>query len=113
LLYLSDTNLFSIGARIDVSREVTSQGITTITGSTMANRNVTVSDGPATLVSFNMPCYSFRNGVMVVSAPHMTSGTSYTLNSGTSIQTVVAADSIDRSICRMPWMDRDTERPKR
>ncbi len=41
-----------------------------------------------------MPPYNYNNGTIVVSAPDMTSGNSYTLNLGSSTITVTASNSL-------------------
>ena len=93
-LYISGTKIFGIGGRVDGSLGSTTQGIVTTTGSVTANSTVTISDGSTTLASFAIPPYSYNNGTILVSAPGMQSGSSYTLSLGSSTQTVTATSTI-------------------
>ena len=93
-LYISGGNIFGIGGRFDGSLGSTTQGIATTTGSVSANATVTVSDGNSTLASFAMPPYSYNSGTIVVSAPDMKSGSSYTLNLGSQSVTITASNSV-------------------
>ena len=93
-LYISGTKIIGIGGRVDGSLGSTTQGIVTTTGSVTANSTVTISDGSTTLASFAIPPYSYNNGTILVSAPGMQSGSSYTLSLGSSTQTVTATSTI-------------------
>lgn len=93
-LYISGGNIFGIGGRFDGTLGSTSQGIISTTGSVTANGTVTISDNGKTIATFNMPPVSYNSGTMIVSAPSLTSGNSYTLKSGNSSQTVTASESI-------------------
>ena len=96
-LYISGCNIFGIGGRFDGSLGSTTQGIVTTSGSVAANATVTISDGSTTLASFTMPPYSYNNGTILVSAPDMKSGSSYTLNLGSSSVSVTASNTISNS----------------
>ena len=96
-LYISGCNIFGIGGRFDGSLGSTTQGIATTSGSVAANVTVTVSDGSTTLASFTMPPYSYNNGTILVSAPDMKSGSSYTLNLGSSSVSITASNTISNS----------------
>ena len=94
-LYISGGNIFGIGGRFDGSLGSTTQGIVTTSGSVSANSTVTIANGSTTLASFNMPPYSYNNGTILVSAPDMQSGSSYTLNLGSTSTTVTASNTIN------------------
>ena len=93
-LYITGGNIFGIGGRIDANIGSTSQGIASTTGSVQANGTVTITNGQTTLATFTMPPYSYTNGTIMVSAPDMKSGSSYTLNLGSSQQTITASTSV-------------------
>ena len=93
-LYISGGNIFGIGGRFDGSLGSTTQGIVTTTGSVSANSTVTISSGSTTLASFTMPPYSYNNGTILVSAPGMSSGSSYTLSLGSQSVSVTASNTI-------------------
>ena len=93
-IYITGGNIFGIGGRFDGTLGSTSQGIISTTGSVQANQTVSVSNGSTTIVSFTMPPYSYNNGTIVISAPDLTSGSSYTLNIGTSSTSVTASNTI-------------------
>jgi hypothetical protein len=97
-LYISGGNIFGIGGHFDGSLGSTTQGIVTTSGSVSANSTVTIVNGSTTLASFNMPPYSYNNGTILVSAPGMQSGSSYTLNLGSTSTTVTASNSINSSM---------------
>ena len=97
-LYISGGNIFGIGGRIDASLGSTTQGIATTSGSVAANATVTVADGSLTIATFTMPPYSFSNGTIMVSAPGMDSGSSYTLGLGGSTQTVTASATLSSTM---------------
>ena len=94
-LYISGTKIFGIGGRMDASLGSTTQGIATTNGSVSANATVKISNGSNTLASFTMPPYSYNNGTILVSAPGMENGSSYTLSLGESSQTVAASNTIN------------------
>ena len=93
-LYISGGNIFGIGGRIDANIGSTSQGIASTSGTVQANSTVTISNGSTTIATFTMPPYSYTNGTIMVSAPGMQSGSSYTLILGNSSQTVTASTSV-------------------
>lgn len=93
-LYISGCSIFGIGGRVDGSLGSTTQGIVTTTGSVTANSTVTIQSGSTTLATFTIPPYSYNSGTILVSAPGMTSGSSYTLNLGSNSQTVTASNTI-------------------
>lgn len=94
-LYISGGNIFGIGGRIDGNLGSTTQGVATTSGSIQANGTVTIANGSTTLATFNMPPYSYNNGSILVSAPGMTSGSSYTLNLGSQSKTITATNTIN------------------
>ena len=97
-LYITGGNIFSIGGRIDANLGSTSQGIVSTSGSVTANSTVSVSDGSSVIASFTMPPYSYNNGTILLSTPSMSNGSSYTLNLGSTTQTVTASSSISSSM---------------
>jgi hypothetical protein len=94
-LYISGTKIFGIGGRVDGSLGSTTQGIVTTNGSVSANATVKISNGSNILASFTMPPYTYNNGTILVSAPGMENGSSYTLTLGESSQTVTASNTIN------------------
>jgi len=94
-LYISGGNIFGIGGRFDGTLGSTTQGIVTTSGSVSANSTVSIASGSTTLVSFTMPPYSYNNGTILISAPGMESGSSYTLNLGSTSTTVTASNTIN------------------
>ena len=97
-LYITGGNIFSIGGRIDANLGSTSQGIVSTSGSVTANSTVSVSNGSSVIASFTMPPYSYNNGTILLSTPSMSNGSSYTLNLGSTTQTVTASSSISSSM---------------
>ena len=93
-LYITGGNIFGIGGRVDGSVGSTSQGIICTTGSVQANGTVTVKSGDTTLATFTMPPYSYANGTIMISAPGLSSGTSYTVNLGSSSISATASNTI-------------------
>ena len=91
-LYITGGQVFGIGGRIDATYTATTdaQPYAQATGGVSANATVTLTNGSTNLGTFTMPPYNYSNGTILVSAPGMTSGTSYTLNLGSSSQTVTA-----------------------
>ncbi len=96
-LYISGGYIFSIGGRIDANLGSTSQGVVSTSGSVSANANVTVANGSSTIATFTMPPYS-TSGTILLSCPDMTSGSSYTLNLGSSSQSVTASSSVSSTM---------------
>ncbi len=94
-LYITGGKIFGIGGRVDGSVGSTSQGIATTSGGVTANGTVTVGNSSTTLATFTMPPYSYSSGTIIVSVPGMTSGSSYTLNLGSTSQTVTASNTIN------------------
>ena len=94
-LYISGTKIFGIGGHVDGSLGSTTQGIVTTNGSVSANATVKISNGSNTLASFTMPPYTYNNGTILISAPGMENGSSYTLSLGESSQTVTASNTIN------------------
>ena len=99
-LYISGTKIFGIGGRFDGSLGSTTQGIITTTGSISANGTVTISNGSTTLATFTIPPYSYNNGSIIISAPGLSNGSSYTLSLGNSSQTVTASNTINNRLFR-------------
>ena len=97
-LYITGGNLFGIGGRVDGSVGSTTQGIISTTGSVQANGTVSVKSGDTTLATFTMPPYSYNNGAIIVSAPGMTSGSSYTLTLGSTSTTATASNTVSGSM---------------
>ena len=93
-LYITGGNVFGIGGRIDASLGSTTQGVVSTSGSVSANAAVTVSDGSSTLVTFNMPPYSYNNGAIMLTATGMASAGSYKLSMGSTSQDVTASASL-------------------
>ena len=93
-LYITGGSIFGIGGRIDASLGSTTQGIATASGSVSAGTAVTLADGSTTIASFTMPPYSYSNGTIMLSAPGMTSGSSYTLSLGGSTQSITASSTL-------------------
>lgn len=97
-LYITGGSIFGIGGRIDATLGSTSQGIISTSGSVSANTLVTVSDGSTTLATFTMPPYSYSNGTVMLSAPGMSSGSSYTVSLGTSSASLTASNTISNTM---------------
>ena len=97
-LYITGGSVFAIGGRIDATYTATTdaQPYASATGSVTQDATVTLGDGSSTLATFTMPA-SYNNGTILVSAPGMTSGSSYTLSLGSSQQTVTATTSSTNS----------------
>ena len=93
-LYITGGSIFGIGGRVDASLGSTTQGIATASGSVSAGTAVTLADGSTTIASFTMPPYSYSNGTIMLSAPGMTSGSSYTLSLGGSTQSITASSTL-------------------
>lgn len=93
-LYISGGSLFAIGGHIDTKLGSTSQGLIQTSGSVQANSTVTLSSGSTTVAKFTMPPYSNTNGTVLITAPDVKSGSSYTLKLGESSQNVSATSSI-------------------
>ncbi len=93
-LYISGGNIFGIGGRIDAQLGSTTQGIVTTTGSVTAGSTVYVASGTTVLARFTMPPYGYSNGTIMLSASGMTSGSSYTVSLGSTVQTVTASATL-------------------
>ena len=96
-LYITGGSLLAIGGRIDVKLGSTSQGLVQASGSVAANTTATIADGSTTLATFTLPPYS-ASGTLLVTAPGMSSGSSYTLTVGSSSVSVTASNSITSSM---------------
>ena len=96
-LYIAGSDILAIGGRVDGTLGSTTQGIVTTNGSVTANSTVTVSSGSTTLASFTLPPYSYNNGTILVSAPSMSNGSSYTLNLGSQTVSVTASNTISNT----------------
>jgi hypothetical protein len=92
-LYISGGSLFAIGGRLDGTLGSTTQGIISTSGSVQANGTVSVKSGDTTVATFTMPPYSYSNGTILITAPGLTSGSSYTLNLGSSSTNVTASNT--------------------
>ena len=49
-----------------------------------------MANGSTTMATFTLPPFNYNNGTIMVSAPGMQSGTSYTLTIGSSSQNLTA-----------------------
>lgn len=92
-LYISGGSLFAIGGRLDGTLGSTTQGIISTSGSVQANGTVSVKSGDTTVATFTMPPYSYSNGTILITAPGVTSGSSYTLSLGSSSANVTASNT--------------------
>ena len=92
-LYISGGSLFAIGGRLDGTLGSTTQGIISTSGSVQANGTVSVKSGDTTVATFTMPPYSYSNGTILITAPGLTSGSSYTLNLGSQSTSVTASNT--------------------
>lgn len=92
-LYISGGSLFAIGGRLDGTLGSTTQGIISTSGSVQANGTVSVKSGDTTVATFIMPPYSYSNGTILITAPGLTSGSSYTLSLGSSSANVTASNT--------------------
>jgi len=92
-LYISGGSLFAIGERLDGTLGSTTQGIISTSGSVQANGTVSVKSGDTTVATFTMPPYSYSNGTILITAPGLTSGSSYTLSLGSSSANVTASNT--------------------
>lgn len=97
-LYITGGYVFSIGGRVDGNLGSTTQGIITATGSTTANGTVSISNSSKTLYTFNMPPISYNSGTMIITTPDLSSGSSYTLTSGSKSATVTASNTISSTM---------------
>jgi len=97
-LYVTGGDFLGIGGRIDATIGSTTQGIVSTSGSLSANGTVTVSNGTSTLATFALPPISYNSGTIMLSAAGMTSGSSYTVNWGSSTSTVTASNSVSSSM---------------
>lgn len=89
-VYFTGGELIAIGGGNSVPGNSSStQCYVTSSGSVSANTSVTLSNGSTTLATFTMP-YAYSNGSILVTAPGMTKGSSYTLKLGSTSKTVSA-----------------------
>lgn len=89
-VYFTGGELIAIGGGNSVPGNSSStQCYVTTSGSVSANTSVTLSNGSTTLATFTMP-YAYSNGSILVTAPGMTKGSSYTLKLGSTSKTVSA-----------------------
>ena len=89
-VYFTGGELFAIGGGNSVPGNSSStQCYVTTSGSVSANTSVALSNGSTTLATFTMP-YAYSNGSILVTAPGMTKGSSYTLKLGSTSKTVSA-----------------------
>ena len=89
-VYFTGGELIAIGGGNSVPGNSSStQCYVTTSGSISANTSVTLSNGSTTLATFTMP-YAYSNGSILVTAPGMTKGSSYTLKLGSTSKTVSA-----------------------
>ena len=94
-LYISGGYIFAIGGRVDGNLGSTSQGIITASGSLSANSSISVTGSSMTLYTFTMPPISYSgNNTIIISTPDLTSGSSYTLTTGSSSVSVTASNTI-------------------
>ena len=105
-LYITGGSLFAIGGRIDASYATTngSQAFIQTSGSTAANATVSVANGSTTMATFTLPPFNYNNGTIMVSAPGMQSGTSYTLTIGSSSQNLTATTTASNGMGGMGGM---------
>ena len=97
-LYITGGYIFAIGGRVDGNLGSTTQGIITASGSVSANSTVSVSNSSKTLYTFTMPPVSYSgNNTIIITMPELTSGSSYTLTSGSSSASVTASNTISNS----------------
>jgi len=97
-LYISGGSLFAIGGRMDVKLGSTTQGLINASGSVAANGTATLASGSTTLATFTLPPYANTSGTILVTAPGVTSGSSYTLTVGSSSASVTASNTITSSM---------------
>ena len=97
-LYITGGSLFAIGGRMDVKLGSTTQGLINASGSVAANSTVTLTSGSTTLATFSLPPYANTSGTILVTAPGVTSGSSYTLTVGSASASVTASNSISSSM---------------
>lgn len=89
-VYFTGGELIAIGGGNSVPGNSSStQCYVTTSGSVSANTSVTLSNGSTTFATFTMP-YAYSNGSILVTAPGMTKGSSYTLKLGSTSKTVSA-----------------------
>ena len=97
-LYITGGYLFAIGGHVDGNLGSTTQGIITASGSVSANSTVSVSNSSKTLYTFTMPPVSYSgNNTIIITMPELSSGSSYTLTSGSSSASVTASNTISNS----------------
>lgn len=98
-LFITGGYIFAIGGRVDGNLGSTTQGIITASGSLSANSSISVSNSSKTLYTFTMPPVSYSgSNTIIISTPDLSSGSSYTLTSGSSSTSVTASNSISSSM---------------
>ena len=85
--------VFGIGGRVDVKFSNCSQAFAVTSGSASANATIKVMNGSTTLGTTAMGPVSYNNGTILISAPGMSSGKSYTLNIGSTSTTISGVTS--------------------
>ncbi len=100
-LYITGGNIFGIGGRIDGTLGSTTQGIATTSGGVSANSTVTITSGSTTIASFTLPPYSYNSGTIMVSAPNMQNGSTYSLNLGSSTVSITASNTLNSGMGNM------------
>ena len=90
-VYFTGGQLFGIGGNNShPTKAQSTQCYVTTSGGVSANSTVTLKSGNTVLASFQMPAYSFSNGSIIVTAPGMTAGNSYTVTLGNTSKTAKA-----------------------
>ena len=90
-VYFTGGQLFGIGGNNShPTKAQSTQCYVTTSGGVSANSTVTLKSGSTVLASFQMPAYSFSNGSIIVTAPGMTAGNSYTITLGNTSKTAKA-----------------------
>lgn len=89
-VYFTGGELIAVGGGNSVPGNSSStQCYVTTSGNITANSTVTLSNGSTTLATFTMP-YAYSNGSILVTAPGMTKGSSYTVKLGSTSKTATA-----------------------
>lgn len=92
-LTITGGTIFGIGGRIDAKFSGCSQAFAVTSGSAAANATISVTSGSSTLSSFSMAPISYNNGTILVSAPGMSNGGTYTLKLGSSSMSITGVTS--------------------
>lgn len=89
-VFFTGGKLFAIGGGNSYpSSSASTQCYVTSSGSVTQNSTVTLKSGSTTLATFSMP-YSYSSGSVLVTAPGMSNGSTYTLTLGSSSKSVTA-----------------------